>query len=366
VAIKDRKNRRLIRAGIIRLGHKVTKKRSNGSEYTYPVQDDHFLLHDAPDIQAFYEAKGVTEVRELQVLLPFPDIARNLDANYQVWAGKVLVCEGDGEYVSQASPFTTKLKGERTSVSAAPGDTLVSNGVAQCEFDWNGTSFVEGELVPCPGQRADMYPQCAACKLSVLLKVMMADPALFRMAYYQIHTGSGRNHDTILGTLEAMPADRVNGIPFTLRLVEEGTSYTGDDGKRHATNKWFLQLEPEQEYTRALYARVAEEMIETPPAQIEATVDAGPDWDEFEADEPAPPPYAEVQDVESVEEEPPDPHTWTESEAADLFAWTRNTQALTDKQTLEALGVERVRDYTGDLDAAKAQIEAWTTEQVPQ
>jgi len=124
---------------VIRLGHKEkkTKKRKDGSTYTveYPVQDDHFVLTDAQEIAGHYARQGIEEVRELDVLLPFPDIERNFDAWYQVWAGGVLVCQGDGEYVQYATPFTCNVDNRGTHVYNAPGDTLVSNGVAQIAFD---------------------------------------------------------------------------------------------------------------------------------------------------------------------------------------------------------------------------------------
>ena len=159
MALKDRKRKkRLIRGGIIRLGHK--EKNKNGFEY--PVQDDHFQLHDAPAILESYGEEQGGKVRQIDVTLPFAEPERNFDANYNVWAGGVLVCKGDGEYIQHASPFTVKDKhnkqGEKTGVSVrnAPGETLVDNGVAQCAFDWNGEHFEPGALVPCSGEAQDL------------------------------------------------------------------------------------------------------------------------------------------------------------------------------------------------------------------
>ena len=296
--IKDRDNRRLNRLGIIRLGHKEERRRPDGSTYTYPVQDDHFLLHDASDVAEFYHKKGIDEVRELDVLLPYPDIDRNFPTWYQVWAGGVLVCQGDGEYVEHATPFTCAISQKGgVSVRNAPGDTLVANGVALVPFDWNGDHFGEGDHVPCPGATGGAYPHCKACKLSSVLKVMMADPDLFRFGYYQISTGSGQNYDTIMGTLEAMPADRVNGVPFKLSLVERQTSFQDTDGQRKKTTKWFLQLEPDRDITRKLYRRQVSHMIGAPePRDVPALSYDRKDWIEHDGeDPPAPPPWAEDQ-----------------------------------------------------------------------
>jgi hypothetical protein len=300
--VRDRQTRRLIRLGIIRLGYRKKIKKGN-KEIEIPVQSDCFLLHDAPEIEAFYIAKEVKKVRELDVLLPFPDIDRNFSAYYEVWAGGIRVCQGDGEYVTDASPFRATVDADGTvRVKNAPGDMLISNGIAQRDFTWNGSEFKQGDLVPCPGKDADAYTHCGACGLSCLMKVMMADPELFRMGYYQIATRSKRNHDTIMGTLEMFPANKVNGIPFKLRMVEEQNIYLDENGQRRKGKKWFLQLEPEPGVTRKLYQRRTERMIDA-PMLTESTEIEGPVWDEVE--EEAPPPFAEVQseEVEIIEAE---------------------------------------------------------------
>jgi len=318
MAVKDRKRRRLARLGVIRLGLQVENQSGRG---THPVQTDYFVLKDAPDIQAFYDEKGVEKVRELDVLLPFPDIERNFSAFYQVWAGGVLVCQGDGEFVQYATPLRAEIKQhkkgdqivEMTHVYNAPGDTLVTNGEAQVAFEWNGHAFKPGDTVECSGQSHDLYPHCAACKLSALLKVMMADPDLFRMGYYQIGTGSKRNHDTIMGTLELFPADRVNAIPFKLRLVEEQITFT-ENGQRKKGTKWFLQLEPDPKTTRRLYGRKLQEMLGEVAQPSRPALSSGPDWDEIDPE--LRPPYVEAgidaangydddEPLEGTVEEPP-------------------------------------------------------------
>ena len=255
----------------------------------HPVQTDFFVLKDAPDVEAHYAALDVEKVRELDVLLPFPDIERNFDAFYQVWAGGVLVCQGDGELVQYATPMRTTVDDKkRAHVYNAPGDTLVANGEAQVAFDWNGCKFAPGDPVPCPGESHDLYPHCGACKLSALLKVMMADPELFRMGYYQISTGSKRNYDTIMGTLELFPADRVNAVPFKLRLVEEQVTFM-DNGQRKRGTKWFLQLEPDPGITRRLYGQQVQQMLGEVQRQPAPALSAGPVWDDV--DDELPPPY---------------------------------------------------------------------------
>ncbi len=295
--LKDRKRKkRLIRGGIIRLGHKEKTK----SGFERPVQDDHFLLHDAPAILESYGEEQDGKVRVIDVTLPFPDVERNFDANYNIWAGGVLICKGDGEYIEHASPFVVKDKfdkeGEKSGISVrnAPGETLVDNGVAQTAFSWNGEEFAPGSLVPCSGETKDLYPHCAACKMTAILKLMMIRPELVRMAYYQLATGSGRNHDVIVGTLDELYANfgQVNGIRYWLRLVEQGTSYKDESGIRRSTKKWFLQLEPYPEDVQRMYdkqrARLFGVAQIAPPTDTVIDVDA-----EYVADDAAPPPFAE-------------------------------------------------------------------------
>ncbi len=306
--LKDRDRniaRRLNRLGFIRLGHKVEGKREDGSTYTRPVQDDHFLLHDAPEIAVFYG----DNVREIDVLLPFPDVGRNYDAWYEVWAGGVLVCKGDGEIVEQASPFTVRQnRNGRTTVHRGKGGTLVNRGVAQRAFSWNGVEFSEGDVVECPGAKADKYPHCAACRLSGILKVMMAKEELFRFGYYQLSTGSGRNYDSILGTLETIwgSSGSLQGIPFVLRLVEESTTYN-DKGERKSTRKWFVKLEPESEFMRELYRQQMASMLAPPPQAAPVALLADVVTGEIVAEPEAPPPFAEDGDFaegETVATEP--------------------------------------------------------------
>ncbi len=307
MSLKDRdrtRPRRLVRLGIIRLGYKEKRQRKDGSEYEFPVQADHFVLTDAQELTQVYGKQP----RELDVILPFPDVERNFDAAYTVWAGGVLVCRGDGEFVEYAAPFkvTTKKNG-KTAVYNDAGDTQVSGGAAQVPFDWNGTHFEPGELVPCSGASQDLYPHCKACKMSAILKVMMADPRLFRLGYYQIATGSGRNYDTILGTLELIgdQAGKVNGIPFKLRLVEEQTTYQ-ENGKRRKTTKWFLQLEPDPTFVRKLYSKTAAGILALPSGNGDGATEEAYEAEFVEAEEPAPPPFAEdggpAEEPESEEE----------------------------------------------------------------
>lgn len=292
--IKDRKRTRFNRLGVIRLGTKVfwckggsgkdahksypTRWAGEGREAcgkcgkvrtgltdrnTSPFQPGHFVLWDAPEVLAFYRDKGIdeTDVREIDIMFPFADRDQNFIASYQVWAGGDCVCQGDGELVDHAIPTKAYQDGRGWHVKKADGETLVANGMACRPFGWNGTDFAEGDHVPCGGSGEEkLYPHCNLCKLNSMLKVMMSDPELFRMGYYRISTGSGRNYDH-LDTMFDMLPENVQGIYFQLRLAEEATQYKDKDGKTRKTTKWFLHLEPNPKYMRDLYARRAASQI---------------------------------------------------------------------------------------------------------
>jgi hypothetical protein len=288
--IKDRKRTRFNKIGVIRLGikvfwckdgHKSHPTRWNGKsrqacevcgnvrnnltdKTTQPYQPGHFVLWDAPEVLEFYQSQGIeeTEVRELDIMFPFADRDKNFIAAYQVWAGGDIVCEGDGEYVTQAIPTKTNQNNNgRWSVKKDAGETLVNRGIACRAFDWNGSHFDEGDHVPCGGSGDKLYPHCNLCKLNSMLKVMMSDPSLFRMGYYRIATGSGRNYDHLDTMFSQFLPENVQGIYFKLRLVEEETRYTDKDGKDRRVKKWFLHLEPDPAYMRDLFKQRAGRQI---------------------------------------------------------------------------------------------------------
>lgn len=306
--LKDRdrtRPRRLTRLGIIRLGYKEERKRNDGSTYEFPRQADYFVLRDAPEVAEHYgvpagvlpkNAPGYDKLRELDVILPFPEIERDFDAWYTVWAGGVLVCKGDGQYVQYASAFELKTgKGGKLTVHRGTAETHVSDGIAQAALSWNGEHFQPGDLVPCSGAAQNLYPHCVACRRSGILKVMMADPELFRLGYYQIATGSGRNYDSIMATLEIVSGNGqrpVNGIPFKLRLVEGDTSFVDDDNVRRTTTKWFLELEPEPTFTRALLGYQAQKLAGLLPEVVDEPQEY--DGEIIDDSGDAPPPHAEA------------------------------------------------------------------------
>lgn len=341
--IKDRplSNNRLVRAGIIRLGYRMFRcqrchekirwhpgpvacpkcghVQDVDARRTFPQQADHFVLRDAPEIQAYYGPSGEL-VRELDVMLLFPDIERNFDASYQVWGGGILLCQGDGERVIRARPLKVVQKNGRLVVSQDAGEALVRDGNALRAFKWGDHEFAPGDPVPCPGSRGiqgEGYPQCRGCGMSAMLKVAMAIPELFRFAYYQLATGSWRNYEGILATLQRVRGDYpdpatgemivgsrpVNAVRYKLRLQSEATAYYDERaGMLKPVEKYFLQMEPYPEDMLRLLEMERRQAIggETPqlPPSAEEDFSLGPEYpdlDNVDVEAPAPPPFAEIQ-----------------------------------------------------------------------
>ena len=90
--------RRLTRAGKLRIGRKVTKTRADGSEYEAPEKLDHFAFHptDPRLLQEFEQLYGA-QPKSLPVMLPHPDRAVSFPQSYQRWQGGHLWCEGDNQ-----------------------------------------------------------------------------------------------------------------------------------------------------------------------------------------------------------------------------------------------------------------------------
>ena len=276
------------------------------------------------------------EPRAIHVLLPFRSVAENFEAWQEEHGASRLVHRCDGE----------------TCVLWLDKDT----------------GEYRHDPKPCPG----------GCKPTARLKVII--PELERLAYMVVHTTSINDIVALTENLEALArltGNGINGIPLVLKRRPRMLSVPVK-GKRARVKKWMLTLEADSAWVKAqleamkeaatpghggelLTIAEPEPLDELDADELDTTfVDDGPDWDEHpELMEEEP----EIVAAEPVEVEP---HTWTEGEAADLFTWTRNELIIADKKILEALDVSKVRDYPGDLAAAKAQINAWVTaQQVP-
>ena len=310
-ALKKRTGR-LSRLGVIRLGWTEPNANVPG---THPVASDHFVLKDAQYLIPFFGE----EPTELPIHFPHAHFDRNIEGYHRVWAGGgasrkggVCVCQGDGDFVNSALPFRCEIKPDKKGIDRAhvyrePGDWLVDNGVARCDFAWNGTSFKEGDTVPCPGSDHDAYPHCKACRPSVILKVMIRDKKAARFGYYQISTTSISNYMHFRYVWDSITNDGqlpipMSDVPFVLRIAPGATMYQDDSKMWTPTERFFLQLE--------LDPRIAQAQQASRERRFEALLDGRPDPmtmpritavvvdDMPDSEEAAPPPWAEGEEFD--------------------------------------------------------------------
>ena len=66
-----------------------------------------------------------------------------------------------------------------------------------------------------------------------------------------------------------------------------------------------------------------------------------------------------ASDLNAGEPDPVEPHEWTQAEAKELTNWWRGDDiAITDDKALGYLGVTKISEFSGDLEAAKQSINA--------
>lgn len=239
----------LARLGKIKLG--VFVPGENGG-YGHPEATPFFMFRDAPKLAAYY---GDVEINELSIHFPFVDFDRNIEGYHRLWAGSgrkggVNICKGDGERVLSALPFTVKKKESGgVGVYRAPGDRRVDDGIALCDFTWDGHEFKRGMTVPCPGIKHHLYPQCQNCAPSTILRIMIREPEAVReYGYYQIATRSVGNYKHFLAVWKQITDDGrlavpMNAVPFILRIMPQSTVYQDKKSRMwQAGEAFFLRL----------------------------------------------------------------------------------------------------------------------------
>lgn len=207
----------------------------------------------------FHEVFG-DQPREIEIVLPFAEIERNLAAYMERHTAGALQCRGD-----------------------------IEGGTAHMWRDKNG------EIRHTPKQCPD--PPCEGCKEVGRLNVII--PALRRFARVEVHTTSKWDIIELYGNLRAlrkMTGNGLKGIPLVLKRRPRTVSTPRANGKRVRQEKWFLSLEADPEYVEAqLQAMAKEALAGTEAPALEATVDVetGEILDDWKAEEEAPLSFAD-------------------------------------------------------------------------
>lgn len=272
-------------AGRIRLG----LKKISGKGVEYPVEADHFVLADAPDLIPHYGK----EPKELLVFLPYQERDRNFRAYYELFKSGGLYCQGDGENITwQVDPTSDS------------GAVVIRDGkVFQDYVEETGEKFSVGAVVPCSGKNrndAPLYPRCLKCKARALLFVLVRDPKdplkLIgnRLAYYRLSTGSIHN---IIGLTESLNTfaylaagfrKGLAGIPLILRRTERTmtanikSKENPDISKRSQVTKHFLAFEADPAWSQIAALSMTAQALNKPVEELLALPDGIVDAEEID------------------------------------------------------------------------------------
>lgn len=222
--ISERKQAPVI--GKIRLG---TRKEGGG----YPVNEDHFVLHDAPQVAAVY---GSTP-KELDIVFPSDDIEAVMPTwlklygrgvkgqNGEVIGGK-LKCMGNG-------PDSAGNPGEARHIEKTDPRTRVA------------------PTRPCLGERCpDAFDNQGnrVCKPAMNLYVWL--PLVSPYGVFQIDTTSWRSiksfHDQI-NWIRTLNNGRIARLPFKLIKEQQKVTYTDKNGKLQEKANWIMVLKPNED-----------------------------------------------------------------------------------------------------------------------
>lgn len=278
----------LPRLNKIRLG---TSEQIKKGEKTHkkPINQPHFVLTDAPELQRVYGEKP----DELLVYLPFEQLHHNMFGHHELWLNSVTCqCRGDGERVIDML--------DRKGV-----DHVVKKGEVLNAFKTADGEFSPGDVVPCPGKKHS-FARCKDCRPSVFLMVMVRDPndptqlVGDRMGYYEVHTNSSVNYQTLLERLlyvESLARKvgmTLQGVPMKLVKVQRRMNYIHTDREtgersRRTGNPWLIDLEPETDWLRRVNMVIAKiaageivenvPMLPMPDLNEEDIIDHEPDAD---------------------------------------------------------------------------------------
>lgn len=217
--------------GRLRKGEKKTQEDRPGRDLTYFRPD--FNEREEKAAAMFHEAYG-DEPREVNILLPFDDVDKNLYAWRTAYRKGGLLHKCDGVHVNYA-------------VDPESGEVLVQDG-----------KDADGNPVKCDGQpithwtdkKGKQHP--VYCEPSGLLFVII--PELRRLACMTVVTTSTwdvLNLSSQLEAIKAMNRGKLCGIPLVLKRRPYMKSTPGPNGKRMRRKIWLLSIEADPDWVDA-------------------------------------------------------------------------------------------------------------------
>lgn len=200
------------KVGDIRKGAKKTEANKPGLDLTFfryvPIEGEEGAA------VKFHEVYG-DEPREVNIFLPFDEIARNFETFMERHTASALQCRGS-----------------------------IEGSVCYMWRDDDGKMHHE--------QKACPMPICKGCKETGRLKIII--PELRRLAYVTVHTTS--KWDIIelmanLGALRKLTGNGLKGIPLVLKRRPRTISTPRKNGNRVRQEKWLLSIEADERWVDA-------------------------------------------------------------------------------------------------------------------
>ncbi len=224
----------------------------------------------------------------------------------------------------------------------------------------------------CDRECRDSEAGCPGCPAAFVGRLSVILPELWYAGFVGLVTVLTSSKNDI-ATLAAKLAQNepLTGKPFVLWRESERIGVP-IKGKRAGVDKSLLHLELTEERLLLEFNAAREQAVARLEAPRQPTVnldDESPDidydgelleGDEFlEGDFHGAPPDPDTREDLREDEQEQASHEWTADEAAELIGWTRNELVITDKQTLDALGVSKISECTSTPDEARAIIHAY-------
>lgn len=258
--------------GRIRLGAPKGEGGQIGKDLNYfrvelDPNDDHFA-----ESQAILDQKYGHEPKNLDIFLPFDEVERCWDANYEAYTASQLVALSDGEYFQfLRDPKTGK-------VLVKNGRDVKTNQPVSCDIT-QPVGFYDGKADG--GKKTVKKP----IMLEPYGRLRCMLPALQRLAHLTMVTSSWNNIrqiDAQLHTLHYINQGKLVGVPMILRrrLTKLTIPAEKEGGKPRRVPKWLVSIEAHPDWVKKMIAANAFNRLPAeisgmlPPADENATIDA--------------------------------------------------------------------------------------------
>ena len=229
--------------GRIRKGAKKPEDgRSPGKDLDYFRIEFGETEEDSEKWLSLIEAAYGKKPNFLEVLLPFDEVSKQWDANYEEYTAGSLVAISDGETIQyQADPET--------------GAVIVKNGLSVATGE--PVPYVEGEpagyFMRGKGKKAEKV----AVEFEPYGRLKVILPVLQRLGHLMLVTSSWndiRNISESLAALSALNGGKLAGIPMILSRKPKQISVPMKGGKKKRMQKHLISIEAKPAWVKNMLA----------------------------------------------------------------------------------------------------------------